>query len=90
LPAIAALEAHPPDALILYKVAWDPLGILRNRSIVGFLRAHYGYQPQVTSAEVTDMLRMHSIARWSERGQWIEVFESNEIRPRGLRVHLRK
>ena len=90
LPAIQAMAADPPDALVLYSVAWDPLGILNNRYIADFLRAHYGYRPQVGSAEITGLLHMHSIARWTERGQWIEVFESEGVRGRSLRVFWHK
>jgi hypothetical protein len=78
--SIASLVADPPDVLILYSVAWDPLALLRNKRIEDFLRIHYGYQPQVTGAELARILHMHSVARWTDRGQWIEVFGSGERR----------
>lgn len=85
--SIAAIVRNPPDALVLYSVAWDPIGLLNKPRIANFLRRHYGYEPQVTSSEVVDRLRMHSIARWTERGQWIEVFESGDFRrPSTLRA----
>jgi hypothetical protein len=84
--SIAPLAGDPPDALILYSVAWDPLSLLKNKRIENFLRLHYGYQPQVTGLELAQTLHMHSIARWTERGQWIEVFEADEVRPHTLRV----
>ncbi len=87
--SIATLAADPPDALILYSVAWDPLSLLQNKKMEDFLRVHYGYQPQVGGEEIAHTLRMHSVARWTERGQWIEVFESDQIHPQTLRVGLR-
>jgi hypothetical protein len=86
IDSIAALAAKPPDALVLYSVAWDPIGLLRNKLIVDFLHRNYGYRPQVTSEQIVDLLHMHSISRWTERGQWIEVFEGDGIRPHTLRA----
>jgi len=84
--SIAPLADDPPDALVLYSVAWDPLGILEKKEVEEFLHIHYGYEPQVTGSELARRLRMHSVARWTERGQWIEVFESDVLRPRSLRA----
>jgi hypothetical protein len=84
--SIASLAANPPDAIILYSVAWDPLGILRDRRVETFLHTYYGYEPQVTSDELMTTLQMHSVSRWTERGQWIEVFESDQIRHHALNV----
>ncbi len=84
--SIAPLAANPPDALILYSVAWDPMEILKNKRVEEFLRAHYGYQPDMTGLELAVALHMHSVSRWTERGQWIEVFESDALHPRTLRV----
>lgn len=83
---LAPLAADPPDALILYSVAWDPLALLKNKSLEDFLRLHYGYEPQVTGPELSRMLHMHSVSRWTERGQWIEVFEADALRPHLPRV----
>jgi hypothetical protein len=84
--SIAPLAKDPPDALILYSVAWDPLGLLGQKRVEDFLRQHYGYEPQVSGAELAQTLHMHSVARWTERGQWIDVFEADEFRPHTLRV----
>jgi hypothetical protein len=84
--SIAPLALDPPDALILYSVAWDPLGILRDKRVEKFLHNHYGYEPQVSSDELMATLQMHSVSRWTERGQWIEVFESNRVRPHAVKV----
>ncbi len=80
-PTIAALAQNMPDALILYDVAWDPLRILHNTQIASFLTTHYGYQPQAGPTEIARMLHMHSVSRWTERGQWIEVFEADNYQP---------
>ncbi len=73
--SIAPLAASPPDALILYSVAWDPLAILMNPKVEAFLHQHYGYEPQVSGEQLARTLKMRPVARWTERGQWIEVFE---------------
>jgi hypothetical protein len=84
--SLTALAADPPDTLILYSVAWDPLMLLKNRTVEDFLRTHYGYQPQVSGPELGRILSMHSVASWTERGQWIEVFEADRLHPKTLRA----
>jgi hypothetical protein len=86
--SIVPLARNPPDALILYSVAWDPLALLSNGPVQNFLRDHYGYQPQMTGSDLARTLHMHSVARWTERGQWIEVFESDQLQPHSLRAGL--
>jgi hypothetical protein len=83
---IERLAANRPDVLVLYSVAWDPLGLLNRKYFVDFLRRYYDYESQVTSAGVKDKLGMHSVAKWTESGQWIEVFEADDFRPRRLTV----
>jgi 4-amino-4-deoxy-L-arabinose transferase-like glycosyltransferase len=82
LVTIARLRSNPPDAVVLYSIAWDPLHILENPTVVRLLTRYYDYQPQASSGEIQDALHMHPIARWNEAGQWIEILESNDIRPR--------
>ncbi len=87
--SIAGLAKDPPDALILYSTAWDPFGLLKNRLVAGFLHEHYGYQAPATPDEIGAILRMHPIARWTEGGQWIEVFEGEASHRRSLRAGYR-
>ena len=75
---LTPLAAEPPDALIVYSTTWDPLHILENRWVRGMLRRFYGYQPQLTTAEIAQFLRMHSVARWETNGQWVEVLETEK------------
>jgi hypothetical protein len=84
--SIASLVNNRPDALILYSIAWDPLAILARKPVEAFLREHYGYEPQVTGPELARTLHMHQVARWTERGQWIEVYESEQVEPLRLRA----
>jgi len=86
LSTIARLRMDRPDALVLYSIAWDPLHILENPTVSRLLTRYYDYQPQATSREIQDALQMHSAARWTEGGQWIQVLEANDRRPRWLVV----
>jgi diguanylate cyclase (GGDEF)-like protein len=72
LATIARLRTNPPDAVVLYSVAWDPLHILENPTVSRLLTRYYDYEPQASSREIQDALHMRSIARWTEAGQWIE------------------
>jgi len=87
--AIATLGAQRPDALILYDTAWDPLGLLQNEILAGVLHKYYGYEPQASSYEIQQKLGMHSVARWTQAGQWIEILQANEYRERTLTVENR-
>jgi 4-amino-4-deoxy-L-arabinose transferase-like glycosyltransferase len=84
LTTIARLRTHPPDAIVLYSVTWDPLNILKNPTVSRLLSRYYDYQPQATADEIEQALQMHSMGRWSEGGQWIQVLESDDYRPRRI------
>jgi hypothetical protein len=75
--SITALAEHPPAALVIFSTVWDPLGLLEHPPVANFLHSHYGYEPQVTRDQIASRLHMHMVARWLERGQWIEVYERN-------------
>ncbi len=61
--------------LVLYSVAWDPLGLMQNRQWTSFLRKYYGYSPPVSPEEVHVLLGAHRVARWTRHGQWIEIYQ---------------
>lgn len=88
LTTIVRLRATRPDALVLYSVAWDPLHILENPMVSHLLTRYYDYQPQATSTEIEQALGMHSMARWTEGGQWIQILEADNFhsRPRAVIV----
>ncbi|MDQ6675943.1 MAG: hypothetical protein M3Z09_01455 [Acidobacteriota bacterium] len=86
LKSLRDLEKNPPDALVVYSTTWDPLHLLENRWVRAFLVKYYGYERQATASEIVKMLPMHSAARWTMAGQWVEVFESDSYRPQEIVV----
>ena len=63
------------DVLVIYSRTWEPTwGVLQSQWIRDFLTAYYFYKPQVTSREIQSSLGLAPVARWEERGQWIEVY----------------
>ena len=72
---VAACRTGQPDVLIVYSRTWEPhWGVLGNRLARQFLHRYYDWEPQISSLQVEELLRMHPILRWEQRGQWIEVF----------------
>ncbi len=68
--------AHEDVAvLVLYSVAWDPLGLMKNPRWVVFIKRYYGYEPPVSEQEIGVLLGAHRVARWTRRGQWIEIYQ---------------
>lgn len=68
-------QAGKFDVLVLYSRTWEPRwGALQLNSVRRFLEQYYFYQPQITSAEVQELLGFSPVARWEERDQWIEVY----------------
>ena len=72
---LRALAPEHPDLLILYSRTWEPQwGVLRFASVRSFLGRYYEYEPEMGPAEVRGLLGLEPMMRWSERGQWVEVF----------------
>jgi hypothetical protein len=71
---VAPLAREDVAVLVLYSVAWDPLDLMQNPRWTAFLRRYYGYSPPVGADEVRVLLDAHLVARWTRRGQWIEVY----------------
>jgi 4-amino-4-deoxy-L-arabinose transferase-like glycosyltransferase len=70
-----ALERSPADILVTYSRTWEPsYGLQRFAMVRSFLHTYYDYEPQITSAEIEDRLGFHPLFRFSQRGQWIEVY----------------
>jgi hypothetical protein len=70
---VEALAREDVAVLVLYSVAWDPLGLMQNQRWTAFLRKYYGYSPPVD--EVPVLLGAHRVARWTRHGQWIEIYQ---------------
>ena len=72
---LRALAPAHPQVLILYSRTWEPQwGVLRFGPVQSFLRRYYEYEPEMSSDEVRGVLGLERVARWSSRGQWVEVF----------------
>jgi len=84
--SLSALRANPPDVLVVYSTTWDPLHLLKREGLRRLLEKYYGYQPQASTAEIVDVLHVHSVTQWTAGGQWVEVFESDTFRPRRINV----
>jgi 4-amino-4-deoxy-L-arabinose transferase-like glycosyltransferase len=72
---VEELAREDVAALVLYSVAWDPLGLMQNQRWTAFLRKYYGYSPPVSPEEVQALLGAHRVARWTRHGQWIEIYQ---------------
>jgi len=72
---VAPLAHENVEAIVLYSVAWDPLGLMENRRWTQFLQRYYGYEPPVGADEVRVLLGAHLVARWTRRGQWVEIYK---------------
>jgi hypothetical protein len=75
---VSTLEAIDPrkvNVLVLYSRTWEPSwGVLRWAVIKRFLGRYYEYEPQMSGDEVRRHFGLALIRRWSQRGQWIEVY----------------
>jgi len=80
LRGLQALRRERPDALVVYSGTWDPAHLLGNGLLRGVLEKYYDYRPQASTEQIIRLLRMHSVARWTARGQWVQVFESDGFR----------
>lgn len=66
------------DVLVVYSRTWEPSwGVLQSDWVRRFLTDYYFYRPQVTRQQIQDQLGLTPVARWEERGQWIEVYARN-------------
>lgn len=69
-----AVAFKHPDVLVVYSRTWEPpYSFLRFQWVEDLLRNHYEYEPQITTEQV-ESLGMHPQFRFSQRGQWIEVY----------------
>jgi len=72
---VAPLAHENVEVLVLYSEAWDPMGLMQNRTWTDFLRRYYDYEPPVGSNELRVLLGARPVARWTRRGQWVEIYE---------------
>jgi hypothetical protein len=66
------------DVLVVYSRTWESKwGVLRMPWIRRFLGNYYFYKPQITQQQIEAELGLSRVARWEQRGQWIEVYARN-------------
>ncbi|MEP6539443.1 MAG: hypothetical protein ABJF23_29165 [Bryobacteraceae bacterium] len=66
---------HDLRVLVVYSRTWEPaVSVLRIPAVARFLERYYSYDKQITSGEIMDRLGLTSAARYTRRGQWIEVY----------------
>src|SRR5579864_2483746 len=75
---IAPLAREDVAVVVLYSVAWDPWGLMNNARWTAFLRRYYEYEPPVGADELRVLLDAQLVARWTRRGQWIEIYRKQE------------
>ena len=64
------------DALVVYSRTWESKwGVLSSPWVKRFLGKYYFYKPQITSQQIQQQLGLTPVARWEERGQWIEIYQ---------------
>jgi hypothetical protein len=66
------------DVLVVYSRTWESKwGVLSSPWVKRFLGKYYFYKPQITSEQIEQQLGLTPVARWEERGQWIEIYTRN-------------
>ena len=68
LESVAPLRANPPDAMIVYDTAWDPLHLLSRGPGAWVLKNFYGYEAPMTPQAIGRMLSMRVSRQWTHHG----------------------
>jgi len=76
---VEAVDWGGTDILVLYTSTWEPRwDLLRfGREL---RQSAYGYEPDITPAEVRAKLPLELAARWERRGQWVEIYRGPGVR----------
>ena len=72
---VAPLAREDVEVVVLYSGIWDPLGLMQNPTWTKFLRRYYEFEPPVGANELRVLLGAQPVARWTHRGQWVEVYK---------------
>lgn len=70
----ADIKPEEAEVFVLYPTMLHPYHISDRLGVGGFLHRFYGYEPDVSAETLTSRFQMRSVARWTRRGQWIEIF----------------
>jgi len=69
------LDPKGVDVLVLYSRTWEPSwSVLHWPMVERFLSHFYLYEPQMNAAQIHDHFGLVQIRRWTQRGQWIEIY----------------
>jgi 4-amino-4-deoxy-L-arabinose transferase-like glycosyltransferase len=67
-PEVEKLRGRVPDMVVVFNRTWDPLHLLGNPFVSGFLAREYGYRPEMRADEIAEALSMRVANKWSSRG----------------------
>jgi hypothetical protein len=69
------LDRKGVDVLVLYSRTWETSwSVLQWPMVERFLRHFYLYEPQMDAHQVRDHFGLSQVRRWTQRGQWIEIY----------------
>lgn len=72
---IDAARRDRPDILVTYARTWEPrFSLMHFAPFIYLVKRYYDYEPQITSEQIEAELGMRSRFRFTQRGQWIEVY----------------
>jgi 4-amino-4-deoxy-L-arabinose transferase-like glycosyltransferase len=75
LSTLSGIDPKGVDVLVLYSRTWEPTwGVLQSPDVEKFLRHFYQYERQMNSDEVRQHFGLAPVQRWTQRGQFIEVY----------------
>ena len=66
--SVAPLATNRPDMMIVYNTEWDPLHILSSGPARWLMHGTYGYEPQLSPAQIGEMLSMRVARTWTHHG----------------------
>jgi len=73
---LASLDPASVGVFVLFSRDWDGGWDLRRAPLIApLMRRFYGYEPQIAPGDLERRFGLKVAARWSERGQWIAVYE---------------
>ncbi len=76
LDDLRSLDRASVGPFVLFSRDWDAGWDLRRAPLVApLMRRFYGFQPQIAPNDLEWRFGLRQVARWSERGQWIAVYE---------------
>jgi len=77
---LAKLDPNAVEVLVMYSRTWVPKwSVLQVSMVDRFLAKFYEYEPQMTAEQCKSILGLVPVNRWTQRGQWIEVFAKPSV-----------